>query len=132
MMLRPSARTAAAIMTATGALFTKDAKKKVTEQMSPRTSNTHGNNLVDQSTGHNELERKGETIGLACIFEQWTITNRRSGNDENNNVMEPEEAPNGQRGQIRQYENCVGTTTMVRDVERDEILRRIRSVLRVQ
>jgi hypothetical protein len=96
--------------------------------MSPRTSNTRGNNLVDQSTGHNEIERKGETIGLACIFEQWTITNRRSGNNESNNMMEPEEG----RGQIGQYGHCVGTTTMARDVERDEILRRIRSALRVQ
>jgi hypothetical protein len=94
MKSRPEVKTAAAIMTAAGALVTKDVRKTVAET-TPGTSNMVDNNQRIQSPGSKDKEIEGETIGLACIFEQGTITDTGSGIEENNNGMEPEEAAMG-------------------------------------
>jgi hypothetical protein len=95
MKSRPAVKTATAIMTAAGALVIKDARKAVAEQTTPRTSNTGDNNQATQSSGSEDKESEGETIGLACIFEQGTITDAGIGIEENSNGMEPEEVVMG-------------------------------------
>jgi hypothetical protein len=92
MKSRPAVKTAAAIMTAAGALVAKDTRKAVVEQMTPRSNNTHRNNQAPHIAACNDKESEGETIGLACIFEQGTITDAGCGNEGSNNATDSEEA----------------------------------------